>query len=151
MQLFRRKPRGVELTDAGRAFLEGARQVLTTLNTTIETTRRTARGEHGRISVGCTNGAAFNPLVPRVIHEFRDAFPLVSVSLAESYSNDLIDRMRNNQIDVAFIRTSIANPEEMVVDLLQNEPEVVALPSRHALARCGVRSAAPVSLKESCR
>ena len=147
-QLFRRKPRGVELTDAGRALLDGARLMLSTLSATLETTRRTARGEQGRISVGCTNGAALNSLMPCVIREFHDKFPLVSVSLAESYSNDLIERMRNNQIDVAFIRTSIADPGEMIVDLLENEPEVVALPSRHALARRNARSGASLSLTD---
>lgn len=147
-QLFRRKPRGVELTDAGRTFLGGARMTLAALDSALETTRRTARGEQGRISIGCTNGAALNPLVPRIIRGFRDAFPLVSVSLAESYSNDLIVRMRNNEIDVAFIRTSIADPNELIVDLMQNEPEVVALPSRHALSSHNKRNGAPLSLKD---
>src|SRR6202795_3380537 len=45
VQLFRRKPRGVELTDAGRAFLHDALATLARLDRGIETTRRTARGE----------------------------------------------------------------------------------------------------------
>lgn len=135
VRLFRRRPRGVELTDAGRAFLDGARAVFATLDSTLETTRRTARGEQGRLSVGCTNVAALNPLVAHIIREFRAALPLVSVTLLEGYSYDLIERIRNNQIDVAFIRTSVANPEQIVVDLLRNEPEIVVLPSGHALVR----------------
>jgi DNA-binding transcriptional LysR family regulator len=148
VQLFRRKPRGVELTEAGRAFLDGARSMFAALDATLETTRRTARGEQGRIAVGCTNGAALNPLVTRIIREFREALPLVSVTLVEGYSNNLIERMRNSQIDVAFIRTSIANPEQVVVDLLQNEPDVVALPSGHALARGKVHGDMALSLKD---
>ena len=49
VQLFHRRARGVELTDAGRAFLNNARAVLAQLDHTFETTRRTARGEEGRI------------------------------------------------------------------------------------------------------
>src|SRR5436309_15230711 len=64
-QLFRRKPRGVELTDAGRAFLDNARSVIDQLNRAFETTRRTARGEQGRIKVGYTSGVSFHPLLPR--------------------------------------------------------------------------------------
>ena len=148
VQLFRRKPRGVELTNAGRAFLDGARTMFTVLDSTLETTRRTERGEQGRISVGCTNGAVLNPLVSRIVREFREALPLVSLTLVEGYSNSLIERMRKNQLDVAFIRTAIADPDEVVTDLLQQEPDVVALPSGHPLARGKVREARPLALKE---
>src|ERR1700716_1184736 len=51
VQLFRRKARGVELTDAGRAFLDDARAMLAHFDHAFETTRRTARGEQGRICV----------------------------------------------------------------------------------------------------
>lgn len=148
VRLFRRKPRGVELTDAGRAFIGGARSIVAALHSTVETTRRTARGEQGRISVGCTNGAALNSLVARIIREFRAALPLVSVALVEASSNSLIERILNSQIDVAFIRTAIADPEHVVVDLLQNEPDIVALPSGHALVRGKARGDGSLSLKD---
>src|SRR5512144_2532644 len=49
VQLFRRVPRGVELTDAGRTFLDGARATFANLDRALESARRTARGEEGRI------------------------------------------------------------------------------------------------------
>jgi DNA-binding transcriptional LysR family regulator len=148
VRLFRRKPRGVELTDAGRAFLNGARSIFATLDSTVETTRRTARGEQGRISMGCTNAAALNSLVALIIRAFREAFPLVSVTLVEYHSGSLIERVRNNQIDIAFIRTPIVDPEQLAVDLLQNEPEVIALPRGHILARGTGRGDVALSLKD---
>jgi DNA-binding transcriptional LysR family regulator len=54
VQLFHRKARGVELTDAGQAFLANVRAVLAQLNHAFETTRRTARGEEVR-AAGCGN------------------------------------------------------------------------------------------------
>src|SRR5436190_22703055 len=50
-QLFRRKPRGVELTDAGRAFLNNARALLAQVDHTFEATRRTAPVEQGRVAL----------------------------------------------------------------------------------------------------
>jgi DNA-binding transcriptional LysR family regulator len=147
VQLFRRKPRGVELTDAGRAFLDNARAVLSQLDHTFETTRRTARGEQGRISVGYSSSTAFHPLVPSVMREFRGAFPLVSVTLTEDFPDDLIERMRNDQLDVVFIGTSVANPEGVVVDSLLTEAMVVALPSGHPLARRASGGETALSLK----
>src|SRR5215470_13080025 len=81
VQLFRRKPRGVELTEAGQAFLKNARAVLAQFNRTFETTRRAARGEEGEICVGITPTSPFHPFVPRVIRTFREAYPAVSLRL----------------------------------------------------------------------
>src|SRR5262245_56036374 len=78
--LFRRRARGVELTDAGRAFFEDARAMLAHLERSFESTRRAARGEQGQLSVGYTSAAACHPLVPRVIREFVRGFPQVSVT-----------------------------------------------------------------------
>jgi DNA-binding transcriptional LysR family regulator len=135
VQLFHRKARGVELTDAGRAFLDNARGVLAQLDHTFETTRRTARGEEGRISIGIVPASPFHPLVPRAIRAFREAYPLVSVRLEERLGGELLELLRNEQIDVAFIRTPHADQEGLVINRLLEEPMLVALPSAHALAR----------------
>jgi DNA-binding transcriptional LysR family regulator len=135
VQLFRRKPRGVELTDAGRSLLDDARAILTHIDRACATTRRTARGEKGRICVGFTSSAPFHPFVPRVIRAFRESFPLVSLTLEESGTTELIEDLRNDRIDAAFIRTPVADPQGLVVHPLLEEVMVVALPTGHPLAR----------------
>jgi DNA-binding transcriptional LysR family regulator len=135
VQLFRRKPRGVELTDAGQALLIEVRAILYRIDHAVATTKRTARGEQGRLAVGFTSAAAFHPLVASVIREFREIFPMVSVAPAEAYPFDLIDRIGDDQIDVAFMRTQVADPEGLVIDQLLEEPMVVALPGAHTLAQ----------------
>jgi DNA-binding transcriptional LysR family regulator len=129
VQLIHRKARGVELTDAGRAFLDNARVVLAQLDHAFDTTRRTARGEEGRISIGIVPASPFHPLVPRAIRAFREAYPLVSVSLEERLGGELLELLRSEQIDVAFIRTPNANQEGLVINRLLEEPMLVALPS----------------------
>src|ERR1700754_545466 len=95
VQLFRRKPRGVELTEAGQAFLVNARAVLGQLDHAFETTRRAGRGEEGRISIGIVPASPFHPLVPRAIRAFREAYPLVSVSLEERLGGELLELLRS--------------------------------------------------------
>ncbi|MBD0274229.1 MAG: LysR family transcriptional regulator, partial [Acetobacteraceae bacterium] len=137
VQLFRRKARGVELTEAGRALLGDARAILERAGRAVETARRAARGEQRRLCVGVPPTAPFHPLVPGVVRAFREAFPLVSVTLDECLRTESIERLRNEQMDVAFLRASIAAPEGLVVHPLLEEPMVVALPSAHGLARSG--------------
>ena len=135
VQLFRRMPRGVELTDAGRAFLDDARDILTQVERSFATTRRTARGEQGRVAVGFTSSAPLHPFVPRVIRSFREIYPLVSLLLEESGSSELIDALQHERLDAAFIRAAVVNPVGLVVQPLLEEAMVVALPSGHLLAR----------------
>jgi DNA-binding transcriptional LysR family regulator len=150
-QLFHRKARGVELTDAGRAFLDNARGVLAQLDHTFETTRRTARGEEGRISIGIVPASPFHPLVPRAIRAFREAYPLVSVRLEERLGAELLDQLRSEQIDVAFIRIPHADQEGLVINRLLEEPMLVALPGAHARARSGGKGESPLLLKDLAR
>jgi len=97
VQLFRRVRRGVELTDAGRTFLDGARATFANLDRTLESARRTARGEEGQISVAYTSSATFHPLVSRAIREFREIFPLGGreVSRRQSCRADRLDEERS--------------------------------------------------------
>ncbi len=139
-QLFRRKARGVELTDAGRVLLDQARAVLERLDHALLLTRRTARGEQGRLLVGIAPTAPFHPFVPQAIRAFRQAHPLVSVTLEECLSRQAIEQLHGERIDVAFLRAPVADPQGLTVHSLLEEPMVVALPSSHELAGGGFRS-----------
>lgn len=137
VQLFRRLPRGVELTDAGAALLADARAILSHIDHAFATARRTARGEQGEVAVGFTSSAPFHPFVPRIIRSYREAFPLVALTLEEAGTTELIDDLRNERIDAAFIRTAIADQAGLVVSELLREAMMLALPRGHVLARRG--------------
>src|ERR1700761_1806772 len=132
--LFRRKPRGVEPTEAGQALLTDARAILAHIDHAFATTQRTARGEQGRIAIGFTSSAPFHPFVPRVIRAFREAYPLIALSLDEGGTIELIDDIRHERMDAAFIRTPVVDPAGITVNPLLEETMLVALPSSHSLA-----------------
>jgi len=146
-QLLLRKARGVELTEAGRIFLDNARTLLAQYERTFEATRRAARGEQGRLTVGVMPTAPFHPFVPFVIRAFRAAFPQVELTLDECLRTEALERLRNDRMDVAFLRAPLSEPQELVVYPLLQEPMLVALPSEHGLAR-GKRGDGKLALKE---
>ena len=135
VQLFRRKPRGVELTSAGRVLLVEAKATLSQLDRGLEATRRAARGEQGRLSVGIAPTAPFHPLVPRSIRAYREAYPGVSLTLWEGLSNEVVARFSRDEMDVAFVRASHLHAEALQITPLLDEPMVAALPSQHPMAR----------------
>ncbi|MBS1064301.1 LysR family transcriptional regulator [Gluconobacter wancherniae] len=135
IQLFERHARGVHPTSAGRSMIKGAYEVLERVEDTLEDVRRVARGESGELSIGFTNSAMCHPSLPAALGEFREAWPDVLLSLTEGNSTLLLGGIRDGTIDAAFIRTSIADLSDIVVELILDEPMVVALPSTHRFAR----------------
>jgi DNA-binding transcriptional LysR family regulator len=147
-QLFLRRPRGVELTDAGRALVTDARTILALVDRAVATVAQTAQGRRGRIAVGFTSSAPFHPFVPRVIRAFRETHPDVALTLEENGTADLVQALRTGRIDAAFIRSPIADAPQLVVRPLLAEEMVVALPVRHRLAaRKGARADARLPLR----
>lgn len=146
VQLFRRKPRGVELTQAGETLLAEARTVLQQVEHAITATRRTGRGEAGRLGLGFTSSASFHPFVPQAIRDFRAAHPLVALTLEESGTGELVDALRAERLDAAFVRSPIGTAEGIAVHAVLEEDMIAALPVGHRLAaRAGT---VPLALAE---
>ncbi len=133
-QLFRRKPRGVELTDSGRVLFEEARAILLRLDQAERDARRVARGEQGQLRVGVAPTAPFHPLVPGVIRAFREAWPGVTVTLDECLSRQAVQGLKEARLDAAFLRAEPSDEAGLTVDRLLDEPMVAAIPAAHPLA-----------------
>jgi DNA-binding transcriptional LysR family regulator len=149
VQLFRRKPRGVELTQAGEALFAEAQAILRQVEHAVTAVRRTARGEAGRIGLGFTSSASFHPFVPQAIRAYRETHPLVRLTLEESGTGELVAALIDERLDAAFVRSPIgvSGPAEgIAIHSVLDEAMVAALPAGHALAS---RAAAkPLGLSE---
>ncbi|MFB9993712.1 LysR family transcriptional regulator [Deinococcus oregonensis] len=128
-----RTTRRVQLTPAGREFLEGARLTLAQATQTVERTRRAARGEVGRLTVGFVSGLAFGGL-PEIVRKFRELYPNVSVDLRELTAQEQEAALRGGQVDVGLMLLPVRDPN-LDSRALWRQPLVAAIPSGHALAR----------------
>lgn len=133
--LLERGTRRVELTDAGRSFLDDARAILASAHAAAERARRAALGEHGRLRVGMINSAPFHPLILRILREYRQRFPGVWLSLEEASTPELAERIRARALDLAFVRPLLKATPSIASDHLFDEPVMVALPQGHPLTR----------------
>jgi DNA-binding transcriptional LysR family regulator len=135
VQLFRRRPRGMELTDAGRALLAEATVLLQRLEQAVRTTQSVARGEQGRLRIGIAPTAPFHPFVPRCMRGYRAAFPGVSIVVSEGLSDEVRQQLLERQLDLAFVRVKDMAHEALTTQTLLEEDLIVALPRSHPLAR----------------
>jgi DNA-binding transcriptional LysR family regulator len=138
--LFRRLPRGMELTDAGRSFVARARRVIADVDLAVESARRAARGEEGGLSIGFTTSAAFHPFVSLAVRTLRQSSPNVTLKLEEGSTSDLIAALKGNRIDAAFVRSPAEGTDGIVIEQLLEEEMIVALPDQHPLVPDGDRN-----------
>ncbi|TQV83780.1 LysR family transcriptional regulator [Denitrobaculum tricleocarpae] len=143
VKLFHRRPRGVELTDAGASFHADVSELLADLDAAIAKTRQVARGEQGNIVIGFTSSVIFHAATKSAIRAFRAAFPDVALSLEEDGSTKLIDSIARNKLDAAFVRTSTSHVEGVQILQMLEEPMYLAVPMDHPLAK---KTAKPVEL-----
>jgi DNA-binding transcriptional LysR family regulator len=132
--LFHRLPHGVELTEAGKAFLAGVKEMPLFAQRATMAARRAARGELGSLRVGFTSTATFNVVVPSAIRNFRRAYPEIYLTLEEANTTRLVTGLREGALDAVFLRPGTPDTGELQLRRLPEEPMVVALPKRHSAA-----------------
>ncbi|MGY6272510.1 LysR substrate-binding domain-containing protein [Achromobacter denitrificans] len=129
--LFHRLPRGMELTESGRALLDDARNIIALTEQAVEGVRRVSLGEAGRLTVGFTGSAAFHPFVPSLIRRFREIAPSVRLELEESSTGELMEAVSEGRVDAAFIRGPYGPDRGVVVETVLEETMLAAFPANH--------------------
>jgi LysR family transcriptional regulator, hca operon transcriptional activator len=131
-QLMTRSARGVELTEAGRVFLDHARLALAQVEAAREAARRAAQPAKPSFGLGFLTGQEMDWL-PEAMRILRDELPNIEVTVLSQYSPDLAAALMRGKLDLAFLRREAQAPD-LVFKLVTKEPLVVVLPSDHRLA-----------------
>ncbi|WP_103733937.1 LysR family transcriptional regulator [Pseudomonas sp. GZJR-8] len=131
-RLFERTNRRVELSEAGRLFLQEARLVLAQVDKAADVARRAQLGELGELKIGFTSSAPFNSSIPQAIFAFRQAFPAVHLNLQEMSSTQVAESLVDESIQVGLMRP-LPLPDSLSVVELMREPLVAVLSAGHPL------------------
>lgn len=127
--LFRRNRRVVEITEAGKLFLQRARQVMADLEHAALDARNLERGLAGRLTFSFVPSASYI-LLPAILKMFRVQFPDVELNLLELSTAQQLDALSRNQSDVALLHPW-KHEVRVVYKRLVTEPFVVACPEDH--------------------
>jgi LysR family hca operon transcriptional activator len=131
-QLMIRSAHGIELTAAGRAFLDHARLALAQVDAAREAARRAAQPAKLSFALGFLTGKEIDWL-PEAIRLLRDELPNIEITVSSQYSPDLADALVRGKLDVAFLRRE-TRATDLMFRVVATEPFVVVLPSDHRLA-----------------
>jgi DNA-binding transcriptional LysR family regulator len=133
VRLFERTTRSVQLTPAGRVFLDEARGVLTA---SVQAEQRAKEAEHGlagTLRVGIIAPVA-NVWLAGILRRFRQQFPGVQLSLFDLTSIEQLRRLSAHELDAGLVRPPIIFPE-LEYKFVGEARQVLAVPTGHRLAK----------------
>lgn len=147
--LFRRLPRGVELTEGGAVFLEEAKAVLAAVERGAKRGAQAALGLAGSLSLAFTSSAVTHRLAPELIRRYREAHPGVELEIREGNAAAITEALAARRIDIAFIRRPVSEQGSLAYHEVADEKLLVALPAHHPIAeRARKRGVAHVRLRD---
>ena len=132
VQLLIRSRRGIELTAAGRAFLDHARIALDQAEAGREAARKAARPAKPTFVLGFLTGQEMDWL-PEAINVLRDELPKIEITVLSKTSPWLAEALTRGKLDLAFMRAEPGMPS-LMYQLVTKERLVVVLPRNHRLA-----------------
>jgi DNA-binding transcriptional LysR family regulator len=131
--LLLRKPRPLQLTDAGRLLYEQATQILTRIEQVKTSARKVGKLERSVLSIGFVPSALYSDL-PLIVRRIRRHCPDLDIQLLEMTSMQQTEALRSGRIDIAFGRVRTPDPGiERIV--LREERLVAAIPMASPLAK----------------
>lgn len=132
-KLLNRLPRGVELTAAGRVFMERGVRILDELRELDNDLKQFAEGGRGSVRVAAATTAITSRLSD-ILRDFIDRNPDITVDLIELYSSEAADALRQGECEVALV-TDMCNFVGLETCHFSSDAVWVIGPSEHPLFR----------------
>jgi len=129
-ELLSRSVHGIELTAAGKAFLDHARLALMQVDAAVEAARTAAQPARKTFAIGFQTGHEMNWL-PQAMRVLRDELKTIEVKVSSDYSPDLAEALVRGRLDLAFLR--VEPGYDLEYHVVDREPLIVLMPSDHRL------------------
>lgn len=129
--LFYRDTHRVELTEAGRVYLEETRLLLAHVEQARAAAEKAHQGAKGRLVIGFLGSTTYN-IVP-ILRQFRTHYPMVDLNLHQMKTDRQLQALHDRSIHLAVVRNPVETPI-LASDIYLMEPFVVILPKGHPLA-----------------
>jgi DNA-binding transcriptional LysR family regulator len=141
LKLFSRVGRTAQLTPAGEVFYTEAVRTLAQAESAINTAKRAAKGEIGKLSIGFVGSATF-VFLPELVRSYKAQYPGVKLKLRELSPFDQEVALDQGSIDIGFTRTLTAERSKTLSSrCLYHDPMLAVLPASRKVTTKRVRIA----------
>lgn len=131
-KLLYRRPRGVELTPAGHAFLHHARRILDNIERLQAELSEYGEGVRGHVRIH-SNTSAIIAFLPEDLSAFCRQYPEIKIDLQERVSSEVISAVRDGLTDVGIFAGHVAAPDLQILPY-QRDRLMLMTPQDHPLS-----------------
>ena len=132
VELFVRSNHRVQLTKAGRAFLDEGRKLIVQAGHAAEAARHAQKGESGIVRIGIASG--LGGVVAKAVAENCKRFPGINIECKDIFSSLQNENLEKGEVDLGFLRPPV-DQVKLDCELLFEEEFVVVLPRNHRFAK----------------
>ncbi len=152
VKLFRRSAHNVELTYAGKIFVEHAQLLLTQQRNLDSILHDLGNSHQGRLTFGCSSNH-IGYMLPPLLQRLNLRFPYLELSVVNDTSVNLLRQTAMGKIDLIYTHTPLEKNEELQYIPVTQEELLLVVPCTHPLARRAEaepnwRKRRPVQLRE---
>jgi len=132
LRLFHRTTKSIELTEAGKIFLDYVEKIRNLLTEAQQELLDLEKMERGRLSISTSDTTACY-LLPGILQTYKDHYPGIEVVVRNSTSLQTIEKVMNNEVDLGIATLAFLKPGLEVIPLFSRFDVVICHPD-HPLA-----------------
>src|ERR1700739_771332 len=129
LKLLSRANRVVRLTPEGEIFYTEALRALAQVELAVDTAKRAAKGEVGKLSIGFIGSATYS-FLPELVRTFKAQYPGVKLTLQELTPSQQEAAFQKGEIDIGFTRTLTAEQSRTFSSRVLYCDPMMAVPPR---------------------
>ena len=132
-KLFDRLGRRIFLTPSGEVLFEYGARLMALHRETMQRVREAHGAVAGKLIVGA-NEATCLYVLPQVFAEFKQKYPQVGISIYRSFSNKILQKMAESEVDLGIVTLPVSQNNLKVIPIFEDELHVV-VPAGHPFAK----------------
>lgn len=133
VKLFERSQHGVQLTGAGRVFLNEARGILEHSERAVRSAQEARLGDGGRLRVAVPP-MAMDRVLCRVLRQLRRRYPNMALQIQETHTPHQFRALLERSVDLTYCNFR-SNDAKLIFKPVRRAAMCVVLPPGHDLAR----------------
>ncbi|WP_227937692.1 selenium metabolism-associated LysR family transcriptional regulator [Alkalihalobacillus deserti] len=125
--LFERSTKHVKLTPSAKVLYRYGKEIINLTESAEKEILNLCGQIHGQLEISCSLTIGEN-LLPHLLGRFKNAYPLIEISIDISNTTHILQRIKNHSLDLGMIEAPVEDPDLILEPFMEDELVIIAKP-----------------------